>query len=99
MAYTIEFAESVSEQLRMLTARQRVMIFEAIETQLKHEPLRETRNRKPMRPNPLASWELRVENLRIYYEVTPQQPDVVHILAVGEKRGNRVFIGGKEIQL
>ncbi len=99
MEYTVEFAESVGEQLRGLTVRQRTMIFEAIEAQLEHEPLRETRNRKPVRPNPLASWELRVDNLRIFYEVPTEEPNIVRILAVGEKRGNRLFIGGKEIKL
>ena len=99
MPYTIEFAESVKGQLHMLTARQRSIILEAIEHQLVHEPLVETRNRKLRRPNPLAPWEMRIGQLRVFYEVTADDPQVVHILAVGQKKGNRLLIGGVEVQL
>jgi mRNA-degrading endonuclease RelE of RelBE toxin-antitoxin system len=99
MSYTIEFAESVKGHLQVLTARQRSIILEAIENQLVHEPLVETRNRKLRRPNPLAPWELRVGQLRVFYEVTIDEPQVVHILAVGQKKGNRLLIGGVEVQL
>lgn len=99
MTYEIEFAESVKSQLRQLTARSRSLVLAAIEAQLLHEPLRETRNRKPLRPNPLAPWELRVGDLRVFYEVSEEERKRVYILAVGEKRGNRLWIDGKEIEL
>ena len=99
MASRIEFAESVKEQLRVLSARQRAFILDSIQKQLVHEPLAETRNRKPMRPNPLAPWELRVDNLRVFYEVGTDEPDVVRILAIGEKKGNKLFMAGQEVQL
>ena len=99
MAYHIEFAASVKNQLRTLSARQRSMVFQAIDRHLLHEPLAETRNRKPLRPNPLAPWELRVGNLRVFYEVDVSEPDVVRILAVGEKRRNKLLIAGKEVRL
>jgi mRNA-degrading endonuclease RelE of RelBE toxin-antitoxin system len=99
MSYSIEFAESVKGQLQALTARQRSIILEAIESQLVHEPAVETRNRKLRRPNPLAPWQLRVGQLRVFYEVSADEPQVVHILAVGQKKGNRLLIGGVEVQL
>ena len=46
------------------------MVLDAIERQLVSEPLKESRNRKPLRPNPIAPWELRVGGLRVFYEVT-----------------------------
>jgi hypothetical protein len=52
-----------------------------------------------MRPNPLAPWELRIGDLRVYYEIAEEPEAVVTILAVGVKDRNRVLIGGKEIQL
>jgi len=52
-----------------------------------------------MRPNPLAPWELRIGNLRVYYDVGVMEEQVVSILAVGVKRRNRVYIGGKEFVL
>jgi hypothetical protein len=52
-----------------------------------------------MRPNPLAPWELRVGDLRVYYDVQTHPDRVVYVNAVGIKRGNRVFVGGVEVDL
>jgi mRNA-degrading endonuclease RelE of RelBE toxin-antitoxin system len=79
MAYTIEFAQSVKEQLRALTARQRATVLGSTERQLFHWPLVETNNRKPLRPNPIAPWELRIGDLRVFYEVAADEPDTVRI--------------------
>lgn len=59
----------------------------------------ETRNRKPMRPNPVAPWELRIGKLRVYYDVADIPESTVYIRAVGIKYRKRVIIGGEEIQL
>lgn len=99
MVYTIQFAESVKNQLRGLTARRRTTIFEAVDRELVHEPMTETKNRKPLRPNPIAPWELRIGDLRVFYEVAADEPETVRILAVGQKKGNTLFIAGKEIKL
>ena len=72
---------------------------DGVDEQLVHEPLVETRNRKPMRPNPLAPWELRIGNLRMYYDVEGEPEPVVHIRAVGIKERNRVRIGKEVIEL
>ena len=48
-----------------------------------------------MRPNPLASWEFRIGSLRVYYDVEDDPEPQVKIVAVGIKRGNRVYIGGE----
>jgi mRNA-degrading endonuclease RelE of RelBE toxin-antitoxin system len=82
-----------------LTARERRIVLGAISRQLLHEPLNETRQRKPLRPNPVAPWELRVGQLRVFYEVSGAESGVVRILAVGRKRRNVLTIGGKEIGL
>jgi mRNA-degrading endonuclease RelE of RelBE toxin-antitoxin system len=58
----------------------------------------ETQNRKEMLPNDLASWELRIGDLRVYYEVLEAE-QLVNVVAIGIKRRNRVFIGGVERQL
>jgi mRNA-degrading endonuclease RelE of RelBE toxin-antitoxin system len=69
VAYRIRFAESAEKHFAQLTARQQAIVLDAVKVQLRYEPLRETRNRKPLRPNPLAPWELRVGSLRVFYEV------------------------------
>jgi hypothetical protein len=75
------------------------MVLDAVNRQLTHQPTVETRNRKPMRPNPLAPWELRIRNLRTYFDVEEEPEQVVFIRAVGIKVGNRVYIAGEEIEL
>ncbi len=98
MPYRIEFAASVKEQLKELSNHERALVFDEMDKQLIHEPLKETRNRKPLRPNPLAPWELRIGDLRVFYDVS-SGPLIVQVLAVGRKRGNRLFIAGKEVKI
>ncbi len=97
MAYEIRFASSARRQLQAFRVHERTVIVAAVETQLSHEPLVETRNRKRLRPNPMAPWELRVRNMRVFYEV--DEPGVVTVLAIGTKRGNRLYVDGEEIDL
>ena len=97
MAYEIRFASSARQHLREFAVGERAEIIASVEKQLSHEPLVETRNRKHLRPNPIAPWELRVRNWRVFYEV--DEPGVVTVLAVGEKRGNRLYIEGEEMEL
>ena len=99
MAYRIQFAESAAEQFTQLTVRQQAIILDAVKVQLQYEPFRETRNRKRLRPNPLAPWELRVGALRVFYEVDAGEADLVNVLAIGIKKGNRLFVAGKEIRI
>ena len=99
MDYRIDYSPETDEHLRALTARQRSKVFDTVDEQLAHEPAVETKNRKPMRPNPLAPWELRIGDLRVYYDMVDEPERVVTILAVGVKKGNRVRIGGQEIEL
>jgi mRNA-degrading endonuclease RelE of RelBE toxin-antitoxin system len=97
VAYQIRFSASAEEHFAELGARERSIVVDAVRKQLLHEPLRETRNRKPLRMNPLAPWELRVGALRVFYEVGLENPETVSILAIGLKRGNRLFVGGNEV--
>jgi len=89
----------VEGHFHALTTRQQLIVLDGVERQLKHQPLLETRNRKPMRPNPVAPWEMRLGNLRVYYEVEQERELVVRILAVGIKERARVRIGKEVIDL
>jgi mRNA-degrading endonuclease RelE of RelBE toxin-antitoxin system len=99
MPYAVQFAQSVEVHLRALTARDRTTVLAAIDRHLLDDPLKEVRNRKPLRPNPIAPWELRVGHLRVFYEVVGTEGGMVRILGVGQKRRGVVIIGGKEIRL
>jgi hypothetical protein len=72
---------------------------DAVDRRLTYEPYKETRNRKPMRPNPIAPWELRIGSLRVYYEAHEQPEPKIHILAIGVKERNRVRIGKDFVRL
>ena len=99
MKYRIEYSPEAEEHLRVLTKRQQSTVLDTVERQLQHQPTVETRNRKPMRPNPLAPWELRIGNLRVYYDIEEEPERVVYILAVGIKQGNNVIIGKEVMRL
>ena len=87
------------DHLRALTAREQRIVVDAVEEQLTYQPAVETLNRKPMRPNPIAPWELRVGHLRVYYEVYEEPGPFVLVLAVGVKDRTVVRIGREEIVL
>ena len=99
MPYRIEYSPDAEGNLRALTARQQAIVLDAVDEQLIHQPAVETRNRKPMRPNPVAPWELRIGNLRVYYDLEEEPEPVVYVRAVGVKERGRVRIGRKVIQL
>lgn len=99
MKYRIEYSPETEDHFRVLAKSQRVTIFDAVEKQLRHQPDVETRNRKPMRPNPIAPWELRIGRLRVYYDIEREPEAVVNILAVGIKERNSVRIGNEVIEL
>ena len=99
MAYRIEYSPETDQHLRVLTAQQRSTVFDAVDEQLVHQPTAEPRNQKPMRPIPLAPWELRVGELRVYYDIEEEPEKLVMILAIGIKDRSRVIIGGEEIEL
>lgn len=98
LPYQIEYSPPSREHLAKLEARKRAIVLDQVDLQLAHEPTVVTRNRKPLQPNPLSRFELRIGDLRVYYEVDEERR-VVEIRAVAVKRGNRVFIGGEEIKL
>ena len=98
MSYSIEFSEDAERHLSLLRARDRPIVLDAIEEQLTHHPTVAIRNRKLLRENPLASWELRVEDLRVFYNVDDERR-VVIVVAIGRKVHNVLTIEGKAYSL
>ncbi len=98
MLFDIVFTPEALEDLRLFKKGERARIIKAIEEQLSHEPNNETRNRKRLRPNQTAEWELRVDRFRVFYDI--QEPaHLVKVEAIGHKRGSRLFIHGEEYHL
>ena len=96
--YRIEYSPPSRDHLAALDARQRTIVLDQVDVQLEREPTVATRTRKALQPNPLARFELRIGELRVYYEVD-EETRVVEIRAIGIKDRDRVLIGGEEIEL
>jgi mRNA-degrading endonuclease RelE of RelBE toxin-antitoxin system len=88
MPYRIEYAPDTEDHLRIFTPRQRKILLDEVDMQLLYEPLVRTTQRKQMRPNPLAPWELRIGDFRVYYDVVQLPEPIVYIRAVGIKEHN-----------
>jgi mRNA-degrading endonuclease RelE of RelBE toxin-antitoxin system len=101
--YALVYAPEVKEHLRAIEAKHYSLIRAAIEDQLQFEPGVETRNRKPLRQPAAfeAAWEIRFgpdNRFRVLYDIDEEDREV-NILAIGEKDGNRLRIGGEEVEL
>jgi len=96
--YSIEVTENAKEDLSYYSASERKTIVTEIRTQLSSEPSIETRNRKQLRENPIAAWELRVGRYRIFYEVDESSLTVT-LISVGHKIHNTLLIRGKKVIL
>jgi mRNA-degrading endonuclease RelE of RelBE toxin-antitoxin system len=96
--FQIGFVEDARKDLTWLTAYERKMIIDEIKRQLSDQPTVETRNRKMLRDNPLARWELRVGKYRVFYEVA-EGVSTVLVGAIGVKEHDRLYIRGQEVRL
>jgi mRNA-degrading endonuclease RelE of RelBE toxin-antitoxin system len=96
--FRIAFTPEARDDLQRLRKRDQQQILAAIEAQLSQQPGEETRNRKRLRPNQLAEWELRSGRFRVFYDVD-EGTALVKIEAVGYKQGNILFVHGEEYEL
>jgi mRNA-degrading endonuclease RelE of RelBE toxin-antitoxin system len=96
--YEIELSGNAVKDLEYFKKFERNVIVTGVEQNLIYEPSIETKNRKPLRPNDLANWELRIDMYRVFYNIVEEEQKV-EIVAVGWKKHNKLFIRGKEMQL
>jgi mRNA-degrading endonuclease RelE of RelBE toxin-antitoxin system len=99
MRFRIEYAPATVSHLKALTARQQAIVLDGVARHLTVDPMVETRNRKPIHSNPIAPWELRLGDLRVYFDIVIEPEPVVVVLAVGIKDRNVVRIGKRAIEL
>jgi len=100
--FTILFAPETLEHLDVLERKEHRLIRQAIDEQLSFLPEQVTRNRKPLeQPAPFgAPWELRFgpdNRFRVFYEVEANKR-LIHILAIGVKKRDKLLIGGEEFE-
>ena len=98
--FALVFAPEVVVHLRAIEHKHHNLIQTTMDEQLAFTPEKETKNRKLLeQPAPFgATWELRfgpANRFRVFYEVDTHSQSV-HILAIGIKERNQLFIGKEE---
>ena len=100
--FTLTFAPETLDHLDLIEPKYHRLIQKTIDEQLSYAPEKKTRNRKPLdQPAPFgATWELRFgpnNRFRVLYEVEARE-QIVGVLAIGIKAGNKLLIGGEEFE-
>ena len=99
MVFETLYSPEAIDHLVALTKVEQVLVLDQVEQQLSHQPLLPTRKRKVLRPDSIAPWELRLGDLRVFYDVQELPVAVVNVKAVGKKIHNELWIGGEKIAL
>jgi len=96
MAWTVEIKEAAVEHLLWFGKKTgRKLLAKGLEF-LRRDPLAKTKNLKTLRPNPIAERELRLfGKYRILFSVD-ETAQLVTVILVGEKGGNRLLVAGME---
>ena len=81
MRFEILLAPEAVEDLRRLKASERTAVKEALETHLRHEPTKTSRSRiKRLRGMARPQFRLRVEEVRVFYDVSGPTVEVLAIV-------------------
>jgi mRNA-degrading endonuclease RelE of RelBE toxin-antitoxin system len=96
MRFEVKLVPSADQDLESYAAREQRIILDAIAEFLEVDANVGTKRRKQMRPNPLAPWELRIGDYRVFYEI---REGSVRVLAIGHKVHNGLFIRGQKVEI
>ena len=81
MRFEILLAPEAVEDLRKLKASERAAVKEALEIHLRHEPTKTSRSRiKRLRGMARPQFRLRVEEVRVFYDVSGSTVEVLAIV-------------------
>ena len=97
--FELIYAPQVRRHLKAIERKYYSLIRSTIEAQLQFKPDVETGNKKPLkRPAEWgADWEIRFgpdNRFRVFY-ANDREHQTVNVLAIGEKKGDRLLIGGE----
>ncbi len=85
MPFAIVLAPEAVEDLRRLTANVRATVRRALETHLRHQPEKTSRSRvKRLRGLRRPQYRLRVDDVRVFYDVSGATVQVLAIVAKSE---------------
>ena len=97
MKFTVGLTDSAIDDLDSFRKYERRIISDGIALFLTDDANVETRRRKPLRPNRIASWELRIDDYRVFFDI--EGDNKVKVVAVGHKEHNGLHIRGKKVEL
>jgi mRNA-degrading endonuclease RelE of RelBE toxin-antitoxin system len=81
MVYEIVLAPAAVAQFKALKANVRAVVRDALEAHLRHQPTRVSKSRiKRLRGLVQPQYRLRVEDIRVFYDVTEEQVEVLAIV-------------------
>jgi mRNA-degrading endonuclease RelE of RelBE toxin-antitoxin system len=101
--FEIIYPPIIKQHLKAIEPKFYSLIRDSLETWLQYQPDVETKNRQPLKRLVVigTKWETRFgpENrFRFFYRIDYDNTQVI-LLAIGEKIGNRLFIGGEEVEI
>ena len=101
--FEIIYPPIIKQHLKSIESKYYSLIQESLEAQLRFQPDVETRNRKPLKRPVVygAKWEIRLgpdNRFRAFYRIDHDNKQVI-LLAIGEKIGNRLLFGDKEVEI
>ncbi len=97
MKYQIEIKPGAQQDLSYYSSYIQKIIVKAIEKHLQYDANIQTKKRKEFRENPIAAWELRIGEYRVFYEI--EGSNKVNVLAIGHKENHVLFIRNEEVKL
>jgi mRNA-degrading endonuclease RelE of RelBE toxin-antitoxin system len=96
MTFEVTLVPGANADLGHYPARDQRVLTDTIARFLESDADVETRRRKRLRPNPLAPWELRVGEFRVFYEIQERH---VRVLAIGHKSHNVLYVRGRRFEM
>ncbi len=96
MSFAIVITDHFLRQFRCLTARQQAILEASIRNKLSDQADQVSKSIRKLRPNPLATFELRAQDLRALYNI---EDGTVVILVIGRKSGNKLIVEGTEFHV
>lgn len=98
MAFRVELVNAAKIDLRRLRAVDRAKVLDRIEAHLTHRPMMQSRSRiKQLRPGSYPPYRLRVEDIRVYYDVDEARQLVV-VLGIVPKSESAAWLAGPRAQ-
>jgi mRNA-degrading endonuclease RelE of RelBE toxin-antitoxin system len=91
-------SDTAVKQFRALPKALQAVVKDSMRVHLEeNDATQETRNKfRLRRPSAHAEYELRVGDVRVFYRV---RDELVEVVLIGVKKGNRLLIGGEEFEI